>query len=949
MSKSILFTAFLLLSSILAAQTYSVKGKIVDENKQPLPGAYVILQYPWGEDASAVATEVSGNFELKKVEKGGYVLKVSYLGYEELSKEITLSNQNISLGELQLSPSSTVLSEVQIKDRAPLGKVEGDTVSFSANAFKTMKDASAQDLIEKIPTVTVEGGQVKAQGESVQQVLVDGKPFFGNDPTAALRNLPAEVVEKVQVFDQQSEQAQFTGFNDGNTTKTINIVTKKGMNTGQFGKVYAGYGYDDKYQAGGNINLFNGQRRISFIGMTNNINVQNFSFDDILGMMGSGGGGRGGMGRGGGRGGWGGGAGDFMVRASGGVATTHALGINYSDQWGDKLEVTGSYFFNKSKNTSLKDLSRQYVTAEGEGPVYDENTVAHTDNLNHRLNFRIDWKIDSANSILFRPRMTWQSNMGDSDLEGFTNQEETLQNQLKNLLNTNYQALSLNSSLLWRHRFAKKGRTFSIDLSNGYAPKKGDNELFANSSVFFPVQDIVILNQQSSLDANTWNIASNFEYTEPLSENSQLSLNYRASWQQEDSDKRTYDYSAASDDYDLLNSQLSNVFSNDYFTQQAGTGYNYSKGRDLNFTARANFQWSKLLNSQEFPHVQEFDHTYRNILPFVMLRYNLTQQRNIRVFYRTNTQLPSLTQLQNVVDNSNPLQLSTGNPNLKQSYQHNLFIRFQNTNTEKSTIFFAMIGGGVTNDYIANSTYYANSDAPIFDSLEVQQGAQITLPVNIDGYRNMRSFMTYGIPLKFIKSNLNFNASYNYSRTPGLLNEQRNFSNNHSVGVGFTLASNISDKIDFTLAMRPSWNKAINTLQTRSNSEFLNLNSSLRFNWIILEGFVLRTDLTNQLYSGLSQDFDQNYWLWNLAIGKKIFKNERGEISLAVNDVLRQNRSISRNVTETFIEDSWTNALQRFIMLSFTYNLRNFRLGEPAPETPTNRPPMMMWGRPPGH
>ncbi len=946
MLKNIFLAVFILTTTILSAQSYSIRGKIFDEKKMSLPGAYVILQHPWGEDITAVATDLDGGFEIKNVEKGGYVVKVTFLGYEDLLKEVTIADQSLNLGNLQLAPGSTVLQEVQVKDRVPLGRVDGDTVSFNANAYKTMKDASAQDLIEKIPTVTVEGGQVKAQGENVQQILVDGKPFFGNDPTAALKNLPAEVIDKVQVFDQQSEQSQFTGFNDGATTKTINIVTKKGMNTGQFGKIYAGYGYQDKYQAGGNINVFNGDRRISFIGMTNNINVQNFSFDDILGMMGGGGGGRGGGGmmRGGGRGG---GAGDFMVRSSGGVATTHALGINYSDQWGKNIEATGSYFFNLSNNTSLSELSRQYVDAEGVGPIYDENMEAHTRNINHRANLRLEWKIDSANSILFRPRVTWQSNIGDSDQEGITNQVGLLQNQLSNLLNTNYTALSLNSSLLWRHSFSKKGRTFSIDVSNGYSPKRGDNDLFAQSEIFFPFPDLVLTNQQATLDGNNWNISSNLEYTEPVGPNSQLSLNYKASWQQEESEKLTYDYSDLTGDYDLQNIFLSNVFSNDYYTRQAGAGYNYSKGKDFNFTARTNFQWSKLINDQTFPRDQTFEHTYRNLLPSAMLRYNLSPQSNIRLSYRTNTQLPSINQLQNVVDNSNPLQLSTGNPNLKQSYQHNIFLRFQNTNVEKSTVFFAMVGGGVTNDYIGTSTYFANADSPIFDSLQVQPGAQISLPVNLNGYSNIRSFITYGIPLKFIKSNLNLNLSYNYSRTPGMLNEQQNFANNNNFGAGFTFASNISDKVDFTLSTRPSFNYVTNTLQTRSNTNYFSESTSLRFNWIILDGFVLRTDLTHRLNSGLSKDFDQSYWLWNLAIGKKLFKNERGEISLAVNDLLGQNRSIGRTVTETYIEDNWTNALQRFVMLSFTYNLRNFRVGQEEPEMPMNRPPMM-WG-PPGH
>ena len=946
--KKILPALLLFLSLALTAQTYSIRGKILDENKGSLPGAYVTLQYPWGEDVTAAAAENNGNFELKNVEKGGYVIKVSYLGYEELKKEVTISNSNLNLGDLQLSPGSTVLSEVEVKDRVPLGKVEGDTVSFSANAFKTMKDASAQDLIEKIPTVTVENGQVKAQGDNVQQVLVDGKPFFGNDPTAALKNLPAEVIDKVQVFDQQSEQSQFSGFNDGNTTKTINIVTRKGMNTGQFGKVYGGYGYDDKYQLGGNINVFNGTRRISFIGMSNNINVQNFSFDDILGMMGSSGGGRrgGGGGRGGGGRGGGGSVSDFFVQSSGGIATTHALGINYSDKWGEKFEVTGSYFFNKSKNNSIEDLNRQFVTDEGVGDIYDEASSTNSNNLNHRLNARMEWKVDSSNSFLFRPRVTWQTNDGSTLTNGLTTLAADTLNLTDNDYFSGYEGLNFSSSLLWRHRFNKKGRTFSIDISNGYAPKNGNSSLYSYNEIFFKNDTSFLLNQQASLDANSWNVGANFEYTEPLGENSQLWANYRASWQQEQSDKLTYDYSGVTEGFDLLNSQLSNVFSNDYYTQQAGLGYNYSKGRDLTITTRANLQWARLLNDQEFPDQRQFDQTFYNVLPFAMLRYNMDKEHNVRIFYRTNTNLPSISQLQNVVDNSNPLQLKTGNPNLKQSFQHNLFARYQATNTEKSTIFFAMAGGSVTNNYIANSTYFARSDAPIFDSLDVQPGAQVTQPVNLNGAYSLRSFVTYGIPVKFIKSNLNFNFSYNYARSPGLVNEELNYANNNTFGLGVTLASNISDRIDFTLSARPSWSRVNNTLQTNSNTEYLNQNTGLRFNWIIVEGFVLRTDITHQLYSGLSQDFNQHYFLWNLGIGKKLFKNERGEITLAVNDLLKQNRNIARTVTETYIEDTWTNALQRFVMLSFTYNIRNFRLGEPA-ETPPSGRPMWEGGRPP--
>ncbi|MBI5915737.1 MAG: outer membrane beta-barrel protein [Bacteroidetes bacterium] len=855
----------------------------------------------------------------------------------------------MDLGTLQLMAAATQLGEVTVKDRTPMGRVQGDTVLFNADAFKVMKDANAQDLIEKMPTVTVENGTVKAQGENVQQVLVDGKPFFGNDPSAALKNLPAELIEKVQIFDQQSDQAQFTGVNDGNTTKTINIVTRKGMNQGQFGKIYAGYGWEDKYQSGGNVNIFKSNRRISLIGMSNNINVQNFSMDDILGLTGSGGGRQGGftggrpMGGGGGR--MGGGGSDFLVQSSGGISTTHALGLNYSDKWGKKTEVTGSYFFNKSENNSVKNINRQFVSDEGLGATYGEESSTTSDNTNHRLNFRFTIELDSANSLILRPRATWQLNDGNSAIFGQTILDTALQNQTDNNSVTDYNGLSFNNGLLWRHKFAKDRRTFSVDVSSGYNPKNGNSAFRSNDSYYFPLPSAFdSLDQQATLDALSWNTSANLEFTEPVTENAQLLLNYRASWQQEESDKLTYDFWNLTGDYSLLNEQLSNVFSNDYFTQQGGLGYNYSKGRDLNWNVRANYQWAKLINQPEFPEGADTERTFKNVLPSAQLRYNLDEERNLRFNYRTSTQLPSIDQLQSVVDNSNPLQLKTGNPALAQSYKHDLFMRFQSTRAEKSTVFFAMLGGSATSGYIANATWFSGSGAPIFDSLDVPPGAQITQPVNLDGQYSVRSFATYGVPFKFIRSNLNFNLGWNWSRTPGLIDGQENFASNHSFSTGVTLSSNISTSLDFNLNLRPSWSKVTNTLQTGSNTEYFSQNSSLRFNWIIFEGLVLRTDVAHQFYSGLSEDFNQNYVLWNVALGKKLFKSERGEISLAVNDVLNQNRNISRSVTETYTEDTRTNALTRFVMLSFTYNIRHF--GQ-APQTPASEE--RRWeGRPPG-
>lgn len=942
--KNFLLPIFLLLAFGATAQNLNISGKVVDETGAPLPGAHLSLLYPWGEEVKATVTEPDGTFKLTNVEQGGYRLKASYLGYAKLEGEVTLSTVPLDVGALQLFPESTELSEVQVTEKTPTATQDGDTTSFNADAFKVMKDASAEDLVNKLPTVRTEDGKLQAQGEDVARVLVDGRPFFGNDPTAALKNLPAEVVQKIQVYDQQSDQSQFTGFDDGNTTKTINIVTRPNMRAGQFGKIYGGYGWEDKYQTGGNINFFNGAQRISVIGMSNNVNIQNFSTDDLLGVVGSSGGR--GRGRGGGRGGGrrgGGSTRDFLVQPQGGVATTHAFGLNYSDEWGENWKVTGSYFFNNSKADSEEKITQQFVEADGFGEIYEEETTSTSDNVNHRLNGRIEFELDSMNSFIMRPRLSMQFNEGNSVTFGQTMLGNELLNETTNNYFSDLTGVDFSNDLLWRHKFAKKGRTLSVNVSTGYSPKSGDSQLDSKDS-FFSRNMFDTLDQNSTLDVNSWNVATNLNWTEPISDMSQLMLEYRLSYQQEESDKQTFDFAEGTQGYTDLNEQLSNVFSNDYVTHRPGLGYSYRPSRSFMLMARASYQHATLQNDQTFPQDFQNETSFTNVLPFAMLRYDIDGRvKNLRVFYRTSTNLPSVEQLQNVVDNSSPLQLSIGNPELRQSYSHRLFARYRATNVEKSTVFFAMVSGTLTNDHIANATYFAESDNPIFENLDVQRGAQLTQPTNLDGYRNLRSFLTYGVPLGFIKSNLNIDLTWRYTRTPGLVDDEENFANNTTYGTGLTLSSNISEKVDFTLSARPSYSTVRNSLQTSGDTDYLSMESRLRFGWIIVEGFVLRSDVSNQLYRGLSDEFNQDYWLWNFGIGKKLFKNERGEILLSVNDLLNQNRNISRTVYETYIEDSQTNALTRYVMLTFTYNLRHFDTGKAAPQRKEQerRPPWM--------
>ena len=938
MKSFYLIFIFLSTASFSFGQSYSVVGTVVDEKeKTPLVSAFVVIKNNATAKRKTAITDNQGIYRFENIAKGEYLLEVSYLGYHTFQENIEVIDRGLILRPIGLYSEAISLDEIVVKEKLPLAVQHGDTTAYNADAFKTNPDASAEDLVRKMPGVVMENGKVQAQGEEVKEVLVDGRPFFGNDPTAALRNLPAEVVEKIEIFDKKSDQSQFTGFDDGETSKTINIVTRKDMRNGQFGKIYGGGGIDNKedfkYNAGGTINFFNGDTRLSVIGQSNNINIQNFSSEDLVGVVGSN--------RGRGRGGFGGrdrgrrggsSANDFLVNMQGGISTTNAFGLNYSDMWGKKMEVSGSYFFNKSKNNADEYLDREYINVAENSQFYKEISENYSENLNHRFNFNLEYKIDSANSIIFRPRVSFQQNDGISTTFAQTTEKGSKVNESLNRYPSDLKGLNFSSNLLYRHRFKKRRRTFSINLNNTYNDKAGESNLLSLSNFFTEAEKSDTLDQFSDLMIDGWSLATNFAYTEPLGERGMLMANYRVTLQKDDSNKETYDFSDISQDYDLFNEDLSNVFKSEKLTNQGGLGYNYRKGKGM-FMLRLTAQNTELKNQQTFPSALQTSHHFFNILPMAMYRYRASRRDNLRVFYRTRTNLPTIEQLQNVVDNTNPLQLTVGNPELKQSVQHSLFMRYSKTNTEKATVFYFLLGGEYGDDYISNATFLANSGHPVFDELGIDDGAQLEVPVNLDGFWSARSFVTYGIPIQQIKSNLNLNVSANFNRIPGKINDELNFSNNTISSLGLVLSSNISEKVDFTLSSKSSYNIVRNSLQTALNSAYFNQFSQVKFNLIFGNGIVFQTDLQHQFYTGFIDAPDQNYLLWNIGIGKKMFKNQRGDLRLVVFDILNENRNIQRNVTEIYIEDQEIQALQRYIMLTFSYQLRHF-----VKNAPTEKP-----------
>lgn len=935
--KSVLAALFLSIATLTASsQNITLKGRLTDKaDSKGMAGATIKLSLKSDSlQTKSVVTDSKGNFEFRNLLAQAYILKTSSIGYENILQQITLQASNKEVLTFSVSKISTVLGEVVVTSKTSPVRQKGDTTEFSASQFKVNPDATAEDMIKKLPGLVIgKDGTVTAMGEQVKKVTVDGRDFFGDDATAALRNLPAEVIDKIQVFDRLSDQAAFTGFDDGNSSKAINIVTKSGMRNGQFGRVYAGAGTDGRYSGGGNISLFKKNRRLSLVGLTNNINQQNFASQDLLGVTSSGGGGNrgggsgGGGNRGGGAGGFGGGgnSNNFLVGQQSGISNTNSFGINYSDLWGKKTEVSGSYFFNNSNTNNNQLSSAEYFQPSGKNQFYNENTISSAKNFNHRISLRIEQKIDDKNSLTFTPSFSFQNNKSLTDINGnnFYNANEPISKSISKT-DTKSSGYNFNNNILFRHAFAKKGRTISVNIGTSMNKKDGETYIL-NSNKYYRTGSNLndSLQQFTDIVNNGYQLSANLAYTEAVGKKGQLQFNYTPSYSKSKADQEAYKYDYVGGKYSVFDNNLSNKFDNTVIKQNLGASFRVGD-RDNMFSLGLSYQNTQLGSDQVFPYSSTLSKSFHNVLPSLFWTKKLNAKNSIRIMYRSSTNTPSVSQLQNVINNSNQLFLSTGNADLKQQFSHVISARYTFTNTGKGKSFFANLFLQENNNYIGNATFTASADSVLNSSVTLYKGSQLSKPVNMDGYWSIRSFFTYAMPLKFMKSNLSLNAGANYVKTPGRINNISNFSNTYTYNIGSVIASNISEYIDFNVSYSANFSVAKNSIQPQLNNNFINQSAGAQVNLLTKKGWFLQNDVTNQSYSGLTDGFNQSYWLWNAGVGKKFMKNQSGELKLSVFDLLKQNQSITRTVTESYIEDVQNKVLRQYFMLTFTYKLKNF-------------------------
>lgn len=969
-------TLFLLMAfcslTAFAQQKAKVTLTLIDDaTKQGVIGA-VVEVYPTAAPSNKkyYTSNVDGTVTFPSLAYGEYTMLATSLGYDDLTKSFTVKAANVALGKISMKESTTRIETVVKEVKSLRASQNGDTLSYNAGAFKVSNDADVEGLLKKMPGITINDGSVEAQGETIKKVFVDGKEFFGEDVNTAIKSLPAEAVDRVEVFNKLSDQAEFSGMDDGEGYKAINIVTKTNMRQGQFGKVYAGYGYqpetDDvtthhKYTVGGNVNFFQGDSRLSVLGLFNNINQQNFSFEDILGVSGDGGGGRRSFGQ-------------YMVRPQSGVALVNSIGLNYSDNWGrkDQIKFQGSYFFN---NTNTKNLSESDTWYEEPSPVDTLHTEGYSKTLNnnHRFNARLDWKISRNQSLMSRTSLSYQGNNPYSLTEGYQYGQSGLLYQYDESKRKNY-GFNFSEFLQYRVKLGKPGRTLTVDgrfnyrdnhnkryltsnESSGIAPYDSSHigTYFGEGADWRDMQNNPLLYspvyQMITAPTSEYNIRGNVTYNEPLSHYSQISLQYRFSYEDEIKDQQAYYYdsSAFEPSTQKINQQMTSKYESGYWTHRVGPGFRYSKNKNT-VVANLYYQRSQLEGNIVGGQSDKIDRAFNNFLYFAMVNVAFNKENSIRMFFRSNTNAPSVTQLQNIFDVSTPQYLSIGNRSLDPSFSHSINFHYIHSNIAKGRTFMWMFSMQNQQNYISSSTLYCpagfelssfgdNVTVPTNSKGENYTPQRITSYENLDGYWNLRTHISLGLPLSFMKCNLNMMAGVNYSIVPSAIYNttgnivdniiNHNYTTNLAKNIGYdaslTLGSNISENLDFTLSWRGTYNQAWNTASKGgAKNDYFNHTASGSLKWVFWKGFTLTAACSYNQYIGITQDYNEQYVLCNVYLGKKVFRNKRGEIQIGVNDIANQNTAFSRSTGSGYTKNMTNSVIGRYYSIQFVYNLRHF-------------------------
>lgn len=933
--KCLLMLLMILFSPMAFAQQsgVNVTGSVVEQGSDtPIEQATVrLLNVKDSAMVRGVVSARNGSFTLKNVKKGSYLLHITFIGYDPLYQplQITGKKNPVNVGKLELSDGAIELGEAVVIGKAPEVTVRNDTVEYNADSYKVTEGSVLEDLLKKMPGVEVDSeGKITVNGKEVKKVMVDGKEFFSDDPKVASKNLPAKMIDKLQVLDKKSDMAQMTGFDDGEEETVINLTVKPGMKQGWFGNAYGGYGSKDRYEGNAMVNRFVNNDQITFMGGANNTN--NMGFSDLASTMFSGMGGGGGR-----RGGFG---------AGSGITSSGNAGLNFSKEFKpDKLTLGGNTRYSHSDNDARSKSDRQNILP-GDSSSYDNSeAMSRTKSDNFGVDFRLEWKPDTMTQLIFRPSFSLSHSMNDnfSDATTLDNERDTVNtNKSNNYSESN--GYNLNASIDFSRKLNNKGRVFSATLSGGNSDSYSDG-MNRSDIVYFNQTDALknsIIDQRSRYDNKGFNYRAYVSWVEPIGHNNFIQATYSISQRKQEALKNVYNQDADGI-YNVLDSAYSQSYRNNFISQRASLSFKSQRAK-FNYTIGLNLapSYSSSENFVGDTTLSKITRKVVNLSPMAQFNYMFDKRTNLRIMYNGRTSQPSMTQLQPVADISDPTNITIGNPDLNPRYTNNVFIRFQQFTPEKQRAFMIM----------ANGSYIIN-DIVSYTSYNQETGVKTTTYKNVNGNYSGNVRMMLNTPLKNKKFSINSMTMASFANSNGYINEEKNTNRNLILsergGIDFR-----SSYLDLGVNGNIRYNATSNSLQKENNQNTFNYGAGGYTTIYLPLDFKIESDVNWSTNSGYGDGFKQNEVLWNASASKSFLKNNQGTLRFKIYDILQQRSNISRSVTASYIQDSEYNTLGSYFMVHFIYRFSIFKGGASASDVKTpgrsgrGRGPM---GPPPGH
>lgn len=904
MRVSLFLSLFLLFGVSAAAQTNKqVKGTLVDSTGQSIIGASIKLISD--SDSLVTASDVDGEFEFRQVKSDAFLLTISSLGYNATKLAGKFDGTSVlDLGRIIITESSQLLEAVNI-DGTPLIVVKEDTLEYQNKNYNLRDGAVTEDLLKKLDGVEVDkDGNVTAQGEQVTRVRINGKDFFGGDVQTATKNLPADVIDKIQIIDDYGDQANLTGNKTGDPQRILNIEIAPSKNKGDFGQFRVGGGTEERFQTTAMYNSFAETRQFSSLANLNNMNASLFDFNT------QGGGAR--RGRGGGGGGGGGGN-------QTGLTTTGSIGLNYRKSFmNEKLTTYGSYSYSHDDNSTLSNSLNQYTYPDS--VIFNSNnTNQQTTRKNHRLDWNVEYQIDEKNYLKISPYFS----LANSNAETAQGSEFVLNDIMTNTVARNYfngtNTPNVGISGLYNHKINDKGRNLFMDFSLNTSSTESDRDEITET--YFPGRDSVYQRQLIDLNNKRLNGGTSISYLEPLGEYSNLELEYRYDFSNYDNDRLAN--SLLPDETLIPNPELSNIYDYTFSTSNINVNYRY-RTETINYSIGASAQPSLLkgtteINGQDITFKRKATH----FAPIARFEYRFSRSKRLSLNYSGRPSEPSYSQLQPVTDISNPQFPVTGNPNLEAEFSHNLRLRYNNFDFASGNSLFAMITGTLTNNKVVSNRVKS------FDP--INGVVQSTTFLNTDGYYNARGFYSYSKPFLDRKYVVSINGSANFSNNISYTDSQENTAQNWVLTQGLNVKINPKEWLEVTPGVRYAYNTTQNSLSNSNNTNVQTWSMDMDSKIYFVPTLVWGIDLSKMSNSGYVQSVDANPFIINTYIEKQFLQGNRGAIRLQAYDLLNEQVNISRAVTENSIIDSRSNRLARYFMLTLSYRFQKFAGGGSMP------------------